>query len=343
MATWRQWYAWCGSQGLSPWLAGNRFRDSTQLIRFAVFCWRPPPPVRGNSASTILSKIGHISWFHQRFCGFFVGLHEDHLLAMRGMSRLSPPPQRKEPFTVALLRSMRNQCDFNSAHDRVLWGAAVMGFFFMLRRSEYLADRSSVKPYAIRLGDVSFRTSPGQTATTLTSTVAVAVHFRGGKADQRGIGATRTLEKSGLRWLCPVRACWSLVRVAKARRAQADELLCTTTTGTALTAAEMIAAVKQAAKRAGMDPRAYDTHSMRSGGATAMFEAGVDRLVIKHFGRWKSDCYEQYTRMDGLTMSHLARKMVGAAEDHLKAASKAMPSWGHSTPLPSAGVPSSIE
>jgi hypothetical protein len=76
----------------------------------------------------------------------------------------------------------------------------------------------------------------------------------------------------------------------------------------------MIAAVKQAAKRAGMDPRAYGTHSMRSGGATAMFGAGVDRLVIKHFGRWKSDCYEQYTRMDGLTMSHLAKKMVGASQ-----------------------------
>jgi hypothetical protein len=105
----------------------------------------------------------------------------------------------------------------------------------------------------------------------------------------------------------------------------------------------MIAAIKQAAKQAGMDPRAFGTHSMRSGGSTAMFGPGVDRFVIKHFGRWKSDCYEQYTRMDGLTMSHLAKKMVGAAEDRLKAASTAMLSWGHSTPLLSAGVPSNIE
>ncbi|EGZ23018.1 hypothetical protein PHYSODRAFT_324285 [Phytophthora sojae] len=121
--------------------ARDRQQDSAQLIRFAVFCWRPAPPARGNSASTILSKIGHLSWIHRRFCGFPVGLHEGHQLAMRGMSRLSPPPQRKDPFTVDLLRCMRSQLKFDSTHDRVLRGAAVMGIFFMLRRSEYLPRR----------------------------------------------------------------------------------------------------------------------------------------------------------------------------------------------------------
>ncbi|KAE8913987.1 hypothetical protein PF003_g2078 [Phytophthora fragariae] len=82
---------------------------------------------------------------------------------------------------------------------------------------------------------------------------------------------------------------------------------------------------------------------MRSGEAAAMFGAGVDRLVIEHFGRWKSYCYEQRTRMDGLTMSQLTKMMMGAAEDHFKAGSTAVPSWGHSTPLPSAGVPSCIK
>ncbi|EGZ23017.1 hypothetical protein PHYSODRAFT_409569, partial [Phytophthora sojae] len=72
----------------------------------------------------------------------------------------------------------------------------------------------------------------------------------------------------------------------------------------------MTLAIKQAASRAGLDPCAYGTHSIRRGGATAMLGAGVDRLVIKHFGRWSSDCYEQYTRMDGLTISNLATRMV---------------------------------
>ncbi|OWY93324.1 hypothetical protein PHMEG_00037332, partial [Phytophthora megakarya] len=78
-----------------------------------------------------------------------------------------------------------------------------------------------------------------------------------------------------------------------------------------LTSGAMTTAIKKAAASAGKNPRLYGTHSMRSGGATAMFVSGVDRLVIKHFGRWRSDCYEQYTRMDGATISNLSSKMVG--------------------------------
>eukprot|EP00644_Phytophthora_capsici_P006589 jgi/Phyca11/52783/gw1.36.568.1 len=71
----------------------------------------------------------------------------------------------------------------------------------------------------------------------------------------------------------------------------------------------MTAAIKRAAVDIGEQPAEYGTHSLRSGGATALFAEGVDRLAIKHFGRWSSDCYERYARMDETTIGAMAKKM----------------------------------
>ena len=46
----------------------------------------------------------------------------------------------------------------------------------------------------------------------------------------------------------------------------------------------------------GEDPHQFGTHSYRIGGATALFQAGADPLVIRTMGRWSSDCYRLYVR-----------------------------------------------
>ena len=44
------------------------------------------------------------------------------------------------------------------------------------------------------------------------------------------------------------------------------------------------------------DPNECGTHSLRIGGATALFAAGADETVIRTMGRWSSDCYRLYVR-----------------------------------------------
>ena len=46
----------------------------------------------------------------------------------------------------------------------------------------------------------------------------------------------------------------------------------------------------------GQDPAQYGAHSYRIGGATALFAAGADPMVIRTMGRWSSDCYRLYVR-----------------------------------------------
>ncbi|ETM53581.1 hypothetical protein L914_02952 [Phytophthora nicotianae] len=57
-----------------------------------------------------------------------------------GIIKLSAAPQRREPVTVAHFRKIRAGLNFSSPRDRVIWGggAAVLGYFFLMRRSEYL-------------------------------------------------------------------------------------------------------------------------------------------------------------------------------------------------------------
>ncbi|EGZ11796.1 hypothetical protein PHYSODRAFT_517236 [Phytophthora sojae] len=56
----------------------------------------------------------------------------------------------------------------------------------------------------------------------------------------------------------------------------------------------MAEVIKQAATQAGLDPTRYATHSIRIGGATKLWNAGADHLVIKVLGRWLSNAFEEY-------------------------------------------------
>jgi hypothetical protein len=67
--------------------------------------------------------------------------------------------------------------------------------------------------------------------------------------------------------------------------------------GSAITVAQVRAMVKDVMGAAGRDPGRFGAHSLRIGGATAAFAAGVSPSLIRLMGRWSSDIYEIYCRM----------------------------------------------
>lgn len=46
----------------------------------------------------------------------------------------------------------------------------------------------------------------------------------------------------------------------------------------------------------GENPAQFGTHSLRIGGATALFACGADETVIRTMGRWSSDIHRLYVR-----------------------------------------------
>jgi len=59
---------------------------------------------------------------------------------------------------------------------------------------------------------------------------------------------------------------------------------------------QMRTLIKDAAAKAGLDPKIFGAHSPRAGGATDLFRLGVYYPNIKKFGRWKSDTALIYYR-----------------------------------------------
>lgn len=66
--------------------------------------------------------------------------------------------------------------------------------------------------------------------------------------------------------------------------------------GRAFTTDDIRDVVRQVAFAAGEDPLEFGAHSLRIGGATALFAAGADPIHIRTMGRWSSDCYRLYVR-----------------------------------------------
>jgi integrase len=55
-------------------------------------------------------------------------------------------------------------------------------------------------------------------------------------------------------------------------------------------------AFRAALRISGVDPNGFGTHSLRAGGATDLFKAGVSYPNIKKYGRWKTDTALIYYR-----------------------------------------------
>ena len=66
--------------------------------------------------------------------------------------------------------------------------------------------------------------------------------------------------------------------------------------GAAFTTDDIRDIVRQICFAIGEDPTLFGAHSLRIGGATALFAAGADPIHIKTMGRWSSDCYRLYVR-----------------------------------------------
>ena len=67
-------------------------------------------------------------------------------------------------------------------------------------------------------------------------------------------------------------------------------------TGRSFTDGDIHNWVQQLAARIGEDEGDFGAHSLRIGGATAMFALGADPTDIRTVGRWCSDLYVLYTR-----------------------------------------------
>ncbi|OWY93638.1 hypothetical protein PHMEG_00036893 [Phytophthora megakarya] len=214
------------------------------------------------------------------------------------MWRSDPAANPKSPITPMILKCLHKHLNFKDTRHRVIWGASVMD----------LAQGSTVQTYAIHRSDVKFIDKSGREVTLLLNAAEVMIQFRGSKADQFGVGARRTMARSGCNWCCPVLATWFLTCHHKSLGVGPNT--CKVDSNNNLQVRDLVKAIKQAAELAGHDSANYGSNSLCRGGASALFNTVFDSLAGKLFGRWRSDAVERYTHMSDDLTTRLSPAMI---------------------------------
>ena len=197
--------------------------------------------------------------------------------------------------------------------DKAMVQAALLvAWFFMLRAKEYCDSGGIDYQMVIRGMDVRL-TRDGQDVTEQAN--EVTVQFRKTKADQEAFGSCKTMGATGEAFLCPVRALEELRAVAGRRFAPGPEShlpLFRWGNGTSLTLkrTEVQVILQKAAKAEGLPSDRFMSHSLRIGGASALFQASGEIELVKRMGRWSSSAVQRYLYDGGEVLKQMSGKMA---------------------------------
>ncbi|OWZ03418.1 LOW QUALITY PROTEIN: hypothetical protein PHMEG_00024859 [Phytophthora megakarya] len=153
---------------------------------------------------------------------------------------------------------------------------------------------------------VKFADNNGGNPKYLHNAKSVIIQFRGNNQ----IGLARAQVVLCQDQITDVRAAWYLVKHHKSLNIEANSRVYKIDSTQNLRGRNLVKTMKHNAELAGEDPSKYGSHSLRSGGAAALFNAEFDSLEVKLFGQWSSDAAERYTRIcEALTMQ-MSRAMI---------------------------------
>ena len=98
--------------------------------------------------------------------------------------------------------------------------------------------------------------------------------------------------------------------------------------------------LKHMSCKVGLDTKKISGHSLRRGGTTAMFVAGVSETVIQRHGRWRSVCYRRYFDHDcpqylatSLLLQHTSVLYQPSSSLSSSLSSSSLPHLEHPDPL----------
>ena len=134
----------------------------------------------------------------------------------------------------------------------------------------------------------------GATCASFGDADEVVIYIKGSKTDQYNFGCCRNHYATG-NDLCPVRALAELQRLAPQRwTSEAEEPLFRGEHGEPILRQDIKNLLDEAVRAAGIHPSHVGSHSLRIGGATAMYHVVPDLEKLKRFGRWRSSAFHAY-------------------------------------------------
>lgn len=291
---WKKWRA-CGPPEQGLYLDGrDPVADEEELLKFVFWMG----VTLGYQYSTV-----HVTLYAIRYMHIMQGVNDvlkdkpRLALAKLGLKRLSHKPRRKIAATIALLRDIMAHQDLTKWEDLLAITAVSFGFFFLLRASEYLNSQGGAYlEYVIRVGSLTFLDAAGHElcpgVNDLGSTRELIVTIPGSKTDKYNQGQRLNVHYSADA-LNPIGLLLKMWRMRPGHFSSPERFLFQGKDGP-LKREVVSKLLKDGAVRLGADPRNVAPHSLRAGGATAMYNAGYSTAEIQLRGRWVSDCWMIY-------------------------------------------------
>ncbi|CAE7534189.1 unnamed protein product [Symbiodinium sp. CCMP2592] len=283
---WRWWELYTRRRGVSALRSVDCFDpgEESLFLDYLVYLFVG----QGLAAATAQARLGAIRSVHLQL-GF-----PDPLkplprlqLALEGIRRRKGPITKRRPVTPHMLARAQ------AALPQGLWGrqlncALQLGFFFLLRVSELVGGNNP--KLGLRVKDVKLY-SRGEflARPPFRGADEVQIVVRASKTDPEGESATRNLFRSDAA-VCPVLATIEFLelRWSEATPHPEEKFFGELTRQDIQTALQTIAA------SLGEEAQAYTPHSLRFGGASAMWAGGMDSYVLRTWGRWNSDAFLAY-------------------------------------------------
>ena len=296
----RRWKAFCQAEGISPHRAIDpnaplavKLEEEWLCMRF-IAALMETGSVQPNSAATY---FGSVQGWHAREHGvkLAAGLKLNRLPAMlKGLRRTMGSGGRtvRRGMAPQTLKLAMDRClDSNNVEHANMRAALALAFQGLLRGAEFAVDGKFAPTMHITRGDIA---SISAERLVVMMRPCKNMQHLSGKTVPLIVGAggeyiDAVAEMRNLLRVDPVPADQAhLTPMFRQDTASGGRVALTTRRVREWTSA-LMAAVNE-------DPAQYGAHSYRIGGATALFAAGADPVVIRTMGRWSSDCYRLYVR-----------------------------------------------
>jgi hypothetical protein len=263
------------------------------VLRSAINCQKAP--------GTVKSRLAAVRSFHLS-AGLpdFLSLMPRLTLVLAGLKKRHGTKERRMPVTARMLGWLHQhltQGGMTPSEGCLLWGALALGFFFLLRASEYLDVGYMGAERGLRGRDLRL-SSQGTPCTlaNLDSADELTLFIRGSKTDVYNRGQYRNHFKADTP-ICPVRAAVGIFRNYPQRflgGAEDSEPLFRDPGGQPIARQVVSALLTKAATAQGQDEGSLSSHSLRFGGASALWAAYGDASLVKRWGRWSSESFQTY-------------------------------------------------
>ena len=208
--------------------------------------------------------------------------------------KVKPTPKERLPVTLRMLAAFHSWTVSEPSYLNTLFTAcAFLAFFGFLRVSEFTAPAPNSRKRGLRLSNVALLSD--RVELTLVDT----------KTDKSEQGVLVVVAKQGSH-PCPVR--WLAEFIRRRPISIRDDFLFVEENSSPISAVWFRSMLKTWCDRAGLGGN-YNTHSLRIGGATAAWAAGLSEGEIQRLGRWTSRCFMRYIKPDVPQLTALNRKI----------------------------------